>query len=94
MSDFCESFEFNDPGAEARMCAEQIGTGLQKLMESQNSFDGSERAELKEACELMERSLRYGAGALEELSVVSSSSNFQDSSWMSWLAVLGPNSHQ
>jgi hypothetical protein len=94
MPDFWQGLEAYDTSGELRTWAARVDSGLQRVIESMSSFDGSEQAELKEACELMERSLRYGAGALEELFALSSSDKPEDAGWMSWWAALGPTSHQ
>jgi hypothetical protein len=90
MSDFWQGQEAYDSSEELRAWAARIDNGLQQVVASKNSFDGSEQAEFKEACELMERSLRHGAGTLEELFVLSSSGKPQESGLTSWWAALEP----
>jgi hypothetical protein len=51
MRDFWQGLEAYDPSGELRTWAARIDSGLQQVVESMNGFDGSEQAELKEACD-------------------------------------------
>ncbi len=94
MSDFWQGLDAYDTGGELRTWAVRTDSGLQQVMDSMRSFDGSEHAELKEAYELMERSLRFGVEALEHLFVLSATEKPLAFGWMSWWTSLGPTSHQ